>query len=236
MVFRAILFTLALFSGVANAGFIETDWKTQGDRLAILEQETGLEWLDLTQTKNKTFNQVMSELDTTYAGWRLPTVDELRRLMSNYFSSVNVESGRVRTGDINVLETFEKWVSELGSPSSTNNYALGMYIDANGVLRVTGVYRPTPSSSPELYGLGFTSVYNPNVAYRPQGTGQEVWGTFLVSDGGTTLTSINDPMLNINNPAAPVNQNVSDVSAAFPMLSGALLMLLGLFSRKINRR
>ena len=41
-------------------------------------------------------------------------------------------------------------------------------------------------------------------------------GAFLVSDGGTTLSSINNPALNGNNPNAPVNnQPVTDVPAPF---------------------
>jgi len=45
-------------------------------------------------------------------------------------------------------------------------------------------------------------------------------GVLLVSDGGVTLSSINDPSLNIQNPQAPINQ----VSA--PLLGGFGLMTI----------
>lgn len=58
---------------------------------------------------------------------------------------------------------------------------------------------------------------------------------FLVSDGGTRLSSFNNPMLNINNPKAPVNQ-VPDALADVPVQAGfgllGLLMAFGGRRRK----
>lgn len=220
-----LLAALLGLSCTANAAFIETDWKTQGDQLAVLDTETGLEWLDLSQTANKTFNQVLAGLNGAYSGWRLPTLTELQRLMGNYFSDQNVYARKVPGSDPQTRSTFERWVAELGKTGSTHNYALGMYQTETGTLRVTGVYRPVAGGAPELYGLGFSSSYNPNMMYSPQDTGKEIWGTFLVSDGGTTLTSINQPELNINNPAAPVNQVTNDVPVPAGVACVGLLLL-----------
>lgn len=49
-------------------------------------------------------------------------------------------------------------------------------------------------------------------------------GVYLVSDGGTTLSSINDPSININNPKAPIN--MADVSAPVGLATAGVLMLM----------
>lgn len=50
------------------------------------------------------------------------------------------------------------------------------------------------------------------------------FGVWLVSDGGTTLTSINNPTLNLNNPKAPIN--MADVSAPAGLAAAGVLMLM----------
>lgn len=64
---------LGAYAHVAEASFIKTDWQVAGDRKAVLDSTTGIEWLNLTQTNGLSVNQVISQLDTTFKGWRLPT-------------------------------------------------------------------------------------------------------------------------------------------------------------------
>ena len=42
---KAAFFALFAFSGMAQADLVATDWKTSGDALATLHEETGIEWL-----------------------------------------------------------------------------------------------------------------------------------------------------------------------------------------------
>jgi hypothetical protein len=72
-----VLFAALSVSASVNAGFTHVDWKVVGDSKATLHQETGLEWLKLPNTNKKSINEVMSELATTYAGWRMPTNTEV---------------------------------------------------------------------------------------------------------------------------------------------------------------
>lgn len=60
-------------------------------------------------------------------------------------------------------------------------------------------------------------------------------GVYLVSDGGTTLSSISNPNLNINNPNAPVNQ-VPDAPADVPVNAGFGLLGLALMALGLRRR
>ena len=63
----------------ANAELIETDWKAGGDALATLHEETGLEWLDLTQTDGMSIDQVAAQTGEggSFEGWRIATFDEI---------------------------------------------------------------------------------------------------------------------------------------------------------------
>lgn len=52
------------------------------------------------------------------------------------------------------------------------------------------------------------------------------YSVWIVSDGGATYSSLNEPTLNINNPNSPIN-------ASAPLKLGALgLMLVGMRRRK----
>lgn len=46
----AIALLACLASGKASADFLHTDWQADGDSLATLHEETGLEWLKINST------------------------------------------------------------------------------------------------------------------------------------------------------------------------------------------
>src|SRR5690606_18061396 len=72
---------LLLIASTAQAiPFTNADAFIDGDGKAICEIDTGLFWLDFGITNNKSFNDIQAELDTTYAGWRLPTENEVKKL------------------------------------------------------------------------------------------------------------------------------------------------------------
>jgi hypothetical protein len=78
---------IALASMSANAELVSTDWKNTGDALATLDESTGIEWLDLSQTSNMSIDQTENLLSSTFAGWRLSTRSEVTQLMVNAFPS-----------------------------------------------------------------------------------------------------------------------------------------------------
>ena len=47
------------------------------DGTYVDDTTTGLDWLDLTQTTNLSYNTVSSELGTTFAGWSFATIAEV---------------------------------------------------------------------------------------------------------------------------------------------------------------
>lgn len=233
---RAILSAFILAAGListqANASFEYTDWKTVGDKKAFLDGSTGQEWLRLSQTGNKSISDVLNQLFTTYAGWRLPTNTEVTKFVTNIYGGLNLQFHEV-TARSNYYAMYlgaNRFASWMGNGYKTAVTHGGLYYDEDGKIRVFGAYMNEGGAYTITMGLESSYLYNVNS--RAGG----YFGVFLVSDGGTTLSSINNPMLNINNPNAPVNQ-VPEAPADVPVhagfgLLGLLLMAFGLRRRK----
>lgn len=222
----ALLISLSLLSIPTHAAFISTDWKSAGDKYATLDTETGLEWLDLTRTTGKSMNEVAASLSTTYKGWRFPTFTEIIELMTAMFPmhsayAVTTPLTGSGTASKNAAWTFSNLF--LTGVTETPRWAEGFFMRDNGVISMTGVY------------YGTNSQYwtpNNNYVYSANSKGP-LLGVYLVSDGGTTLSSIQDPSLNASNPNAPINNippvgdGASDVSAPALGVFGLILMFLG---------
>jgi hypothetical protein len=89
----ALIISLLFISTASHAGFVDTDWNTTGDAKVTLHEETGLEWLKFDNTNNLSVNQVIVLLDTTYDGWRLPTMSEVNELADAITGTTTVTSG-----------------------------------------------------------------------------------------------------------------------------------------------
>jgi MYXO-CTERM domain-containing protein len=222
--------TLLLSITSAQAAFVESDWKNAGDALATLDTITGIEWLDLTQTVNMSINDVegFTGEGNIFGGWRLPTRVEVTQMMINAFPS---QASRVSAGGqfavINATTDNEsdRFRALFGnvSTSPTVDYNRGLFKNdpnQSSLLLRSGVFDQRKddyivlSSEKDVSG-----DYNYSAI---------TFGVYLVSDGGTTISSIDDPSMNANNANAPVD-NVSS-----PALLG--LMGLGLFGFAARRR
>jgi hypothetical protein len=85
-----LTFTSLMLPSISYAiPFVEADAFTAGDKKAIYETGTGLTWLDFGVTNNKSFNDILSELNTTYSDWRLPTEREIKNLWNNTITTGN---------------------------------------------------------------------------------------------------------------------------------------------------
>jgi hypothetical protein len=67
---------------------VDADAFTAGDNKAIYDASSGLIWMDLDVAAGKTYDQVISELNGQYSGWRVPTELEVIQLWSSLFSSL----------------------------------------------------------------------------------------------------------------------------------------------------
>lgn len=218
-----VIATLAagLISTQVSAAFVSTDWKNSGDEKAVLDTVTGIEWLRVQETRNQSFGTTLSLLDTKYAGWRIPTYDEMVVMMARFYAPFNIDIytpyAEVRSGGyLYAAQAFTRW---FGNGSISGHHNVGMYIGPDGQLARAGSYSNGYGSYAIFYGMTANVDLDPDTVYNID----KNWGTFLVSDGGTTLSSINDPTLNINNPNAPIN--MADVSAPAGLAAAGLLML-----------
>ena len=119
---------------------------------------------------------------------------------------------------------FATWLSDIADYATTNANRYGYYMDDNKAWRRIGTYQQKLAnhSIVEGFGSSWSSSNTSSSTY---------FGYFLVSDGGTTLSSIQDPSLNSNNPNAP---GVADVSAPVGM-AGATLALFLMGARRNKR-
>jgi len=69
----------------ANAAFLERDWKFAGDKLITLDTNTGLEWLDVAESTNYSFNYVNSQFGVggDFEGFRYATTSEVKEFITN---------------------------------------------------------------------------------------------------------------------------------------------------------
>lgn len=210
---------LLVMSGMSHAGFVHTDWETEGDQLATLHEETGIEWLKVTNTLGMSVDQVLAQTGAggQFDGWRLPTAQEIVDLWFAMFDGSSMLSNPQGTrNDYSYYGTGpQNWVEYMGEVTSSPIRSYGFGYKTNGELGFFGVSRAYSTTS---YWYGYGNY--------PTSTNGAYYGVMLVSDGGDTLSSKLDPSLNIQNPKAPVNQ----VSA--PLLSAALLLPLAGWLRR----
>ena len=90
--------TLAVaMAGSANAGYISLDWQEEGDELAFLDEDAGIEWLKLTETAGMSINDVQAELGAggLYEGWRLASafeVESITKDLTGYSESASLSN------------------------------------------------------------------------------------------------------------------------------------------------
>ncbi len=176
-----------------NSGdFIETDWISEGDKRALLDAKTGLEWLDLRETVGIGTNNIDARLATDLAGWRRATKDEVFTLMENFFGIA--PATYISDYKIPAADPLENKVNELFGYMGTHlsdSYGLYTYgtYDHDGALKNAGFTNHFYSGNYYLRVNLMTS------GSQYTGVG-DVYGIWLVSEGGTTLSSIMNPSIN----------------------------------------
>ena len=217
--------SVALSSVGASAELISTDWLVEGDNLVTLNTVSGKEYLDLTQTKGMSIDMVKSLMSTTYSGWHIASFAEMDGFLGESFTSFNhLEDGKYTPGPWpsyeNKAQSNEifKYSTLVGSnsfvsPSQNYSYSIGYYYtEENGVGYAGSLYAQDVSSKKlHYYGLDNDSSSLTSTSWTNHG----VW---LVSNGGATYTSINDPSINIGENGQP--------AASVPLpATGAILLL-----------
>jgi hypothetical protein len=218
---KGLLFGLVglLCSNIANAGFVYTDWKSNGDQKVVLHQDTGIEWLRLVNTRGQSIADVRSQLATVYLGWRLPSVAEVNALMIGVYNAGNnifASSQLIYATSGVMFNGANMFIDLLGDGVKASAHHLGLVLRDDGSVGYSGAYRGSTDSY--SYSTGLSNSYTDTTRLGNYYN----FGVFLVSNGGTTLSSIQNPLINASNPAAPVN-NVPVGGLMFSLM-GALLL------------
>ena len=137
--------------------FIDADGFVAGDKKAIYETSTGLTWLDFGVTNNKSYNQVLAELDSTYLGWRLPTESEVKNLWNSTIdtetkppsSDYNHEYLENMSAPVYYKDIFDLWganvieINQLNTANLFKNffyYSSGMLMSDEGNLMAISIW------------------------------------------------------------------------------------------------
>ena len=203
----------------AFADWQKTDWLTEGDEQATLHIETGVEWLRLSNTNTLTYAEVETEMEEggDFYGWRFPTVNEVQEWVLSISTNATLNNN-IETEDYRNAINYEsvwalEWRDAMGRPYSVSDdrvKSYGVVVDESGSTLLFGNVRVFSNQTQYFY----LNWEHENDIALDSGI-----GVFLVSDGGVTLSSINNPSLNANNANAPIN--------TVPVMAGGLGLLLG---------
>jgi len=219
-IINIILLLLLLYTSSSRAAaidFIDND-------IYLSDTISGLDWLDVTLTKNKSFNEVSVLLatDPLYSGWRYATVPDVETLLSNYTDSI-ISDSTTLTDNIMPLVSLLGITGQYTNSSGTifrsynsGKYTSGFTATMGNVLssKSTFGYRASrgtfrPSQTTYYFAIGDVSP-STNVT---QDFISPTIGSFLVRNSLTSPSAVPIP-------------------AAVWLFSSGLIGLLGIAKRK----
>ena len=182
---------ISITSISASAGLISTDWKEANDELVTLDEATGIEWLDLTETMGLSINEVSELLDTTYLGWRLPTFDEVLNLYSNIDSDIAMSTDSMNF--LSMEESAAKAVVDLFGVTkyhTGSRWNLKLYISGGNYVSFNTqdtVYAEVRYATDNTYQNSNQYMLNNNYVTSGFNYTNTGVGVYLVNGGETTL-------------------------------------------------
>lgn len=164
---------LGLAAQVSQAGIINTT------NNSFIDTDTGLEWMDFGINNNRSYNQVVAELSTTWAGWSLATEAQVLQMWENAFSGkgsdYDVEyatgSTYARYDDITSNQSVHEATFDAMGCNYINSsycYSLGWFADTTGSLSYAHFHdRNVGQDLVYAYGRNvnynaYRSIANPN--------------------------------------------------------------------------
>ena len=164
--------TLVLSTSV-NAALISTDWQNVGDNFITQDTDSGLEWLDLTETVGMSYDQVTAQMATggSLAGWSYATSSQISGFFDSaggsgdYTGSSEANNGVVESvstfwGYSRALTKFSKFLfAEVDTARPDANHRYGQISDGvNNTNWETEDYMVIMRASwPDTSGESFTS-------------------------------------------------------------------------------
>lgn len=180
-------------SGLVNAGFTDTTHNS------FIDETTKLEWMDFGINNGKSYNYVVSQLGSggLYAGWRLPTKDEVLIMWKHAFLDLGAnieepnmygkEQGLVADGKNKTGSVFKTLYATIGwntivafRTDRENAFYYGLYASSKGLSYISGVQRRGKVTDIENNDINvFHDDANMDIYLNK---GHRAWSTLLVKD------------------------------------------------------
>jgi hypothetical protein len=167
----AVLF--ALVDSSAIAAFAELDWKATGDTLITYDSQTGLDWLDITETVGMSKSAVFAKLGAggAFEGFSFATTEQL----STLFDDANFGTNHLHIPNP-VIQEFVDLLGSSGPPLNSN----GMYTNGGSPISYTQVSTLIWGSDPAGFAQEFSSIGTWGDAGTLYTVGDSNVGSYLV--------------------------------------------------------
>jgi len=106
----------------------------------FLDPQTGLIWLALRETCNRSYTDVSADKVLAAAGWRIATVDEGRQLLAQWLPGAEGESRTDAEGYARAAKFMERMGYQHFNPASGSNNVYGMLAADDGSPPVATVW------------------------------------------------------------------------------------------------
>lgn len=103
---------------------VKADWKATEQ--GFVDTETGLSWLALRETRDRTYADVSQDAGLAAAGWRIATLDEVRDLLDRWLPGAENRQRQDAAGYARAVELLERMGYYHFNPASGNNNVYGM--------------------------------------------------------------------------------------------------------------
>lgn len=212
-VIKASLMSLCLVGSLAHAGFVDTDWMVDGDQRAVLHEETGIEWLKLDETIGMSINGVSAQLDSAYSGWRLPTRSEVNALFTALTGFDATTTGSYALQSPANYVPARNFINVMGVnyTDTVFDYSTALHVNDDPRAGDSQVLMSGTIHDSEQRGILYDDYnYSNDLNFS-----KTFLSVFLVSDGGTTLSSENNSASNVSAPMVFGVIGLGFIGAAF---------------------
>jgi hypothetical protein len=109
---------------------VKSEW--QPTEKGFVDTDTGLSWLALRETRDRTYTEVSEDAKLAAAGWRIATLDEVRHLLNRWLPGVEGQQGEGAEGHGRAVDLLARMGYHHFNPASGNNNVYGMLAADNG--------------------------------------------------------------------------------------------------------
>ena len=215
---------------LANAELMNLNYIGGNDQQITLDTGTGIEWLKLTVTKGMSINDVQSKLGAgeQFEGWQIPTYSQVMTFVENGLpNAAYIEGGSVSLTDSNSSMSVINEVSDFAGYIGKTDYyspqsvfkAYGYHLSEDGEsAKYTRIDNYTSST------YSYKKVMRVGYGSATKNRSSTQYGVYLISYGGASLASINNPSINFDQDGNPAGE-VSSVPLSGSVFSLALIMV-----------